>query len=102
MNEFTKKIIDLLHQIPPGKVVTYGILAKMAGSPRAARQVSWILHSSSQKYNLPWHRVISSQGKLSMKDLADCEEQANLLENEGIEVLPGFKINLMRYLWNVN
>ncbi len=74
----------------------------MAGNPRAARQVSWILHSSTKKYNLPWHRVISSKGIISLKSLKDCEYQKNLLEQEGIMVSDGFKVDLKKYLWNID
>ena len=74
----------------------------MAGNPRAARQVSWILHSSSKKYNLPWHRVISSKGIISLKSLEDREYQKNLLEQEGIMVSDGFKVDLKKYLWKID
>lgn len=74
----------------------------MAGNPKAARQVSWILHSSTKKYNLPWHRVISSKGIISLKSLEDREYQKNLLEQEGIMVTDGFKVNLKKYLWKID
>ncbi|UCC21396.1 MAG: MGMT family protein [Promethearchaeota archaeon] len=97
--DFTERIIQIIKSIPKGKVLTYGFIAKLAGNPRAARQVSWILHSSSKKYNLPWHRVISSKGIISLKSIDDCEYQKNLLEQEGIKVEDGFKIDLRQYLW---
>ncbi|UCC21332.1 MAG: MGMT family protein, partial [Promethearchaeota archaeon] len=43
--DFTERIIQIIKNIPKGKVLTYGFVAKLAGNPRAARQVSWILHS---------------------------------------------------------
>ncbi|MFX1568950.1 MAG: MGMT family protein [Promethearchaeota archaeon] len=95
-------IINIIKKIPEGKVLTYGFIAKLAGNPRAARQVSWILHSSSKKYNLPWHRVISSKGKLSLKLIEDCEYQKKLLEKEGIQFSDGFNLNLKKYLWKIN
>lgn len=93
-------MIDIIRSIPQGKVLTYGFIARLAGNPRAARQVSWILHSSSKKYNLPWHRVISSNGSLSMKSIEDRQYQKKLLELENITFLDNFKINLQKYLWN--
>jgi len=101
-SDFTQRIINLIKKIPEGKVLTYGFIAKLAGNPRAARQVSWILHSSSKKYNLPWHRVISSKGKISLKAVEDCEYQKNLLVQEGIHVSNGFNIDLKKYLWKIN
>ncbi len=101
-SDFTQKIINIIKKIPEGKVLTYGFIAKLAGNPRAARQVSWILHSSSKKYNLPWHRVISSMGKISLKSIEDCEYQKNLLEQEGIKFIDGFNLDLKEYLWKIN
>jgi methylated-DNA-protein-cysteine methyltransferase-like protein len=99
--EFTKRIIRIIQNIPKGKVLTYGLIAKLAGRPRAARQVSWILHSSSRKYNLPWHRVINSKGKIAMKSIEDCEYQKTLLEQEGIKVMKGYRVDLKTYQWNI-
>ncbi len=101
-SDFTQRIINIIKKIPEGKVLTYGFIAKLAGNPGAARQVSWILHSSSKKYNLPWHRVISSKGKISLKAVEDCEYQKNLLEQEGIKFSDGFKLDLKEYLWKIN
>jgi len=74
----------------------------LAGNPRAARQVSWILHSSTKKYNLPWHRVISSKGIISLKSIEDREYQKNLLEQEGIMISDEFKVDLKKYLWKID
>ncbi|MDX1797059.1 MAG: MGMT family protein [Candidatus Lokiarchaeia archaeon] len=87
--------------MPTGKVLTYGFIAKLAGNPKAARQVSWVLHSSSKKYNLPWHRVISSNGKISLKSIEDRQYQKNLLEQEGIKISNDFKVDLKKYLWKI-
>ena len=99
---FTEKIIQIIKNIPKGKVLTYGIIAKLAGNPRAARQVTWVLHSSSRKYDLPWHRVISSNGTISLKSIEDKNFQKNLLEQEGVEISNGFKVDLNIYLWKIS
>ncbi len=64
--------------------------------------MSWILHSSSKKYNLPWHRVISSKGKITLNTVEDCEYQKKLLELEGIKFSDGFNVDLKEYLWKIN
>ena len=46
---FHERIIEVIKSIPRGKVATYGQIAEMAGNPRASRQVSWVLNSSSEK-----------------------------------------------------
>lgn len=81
---FSKRVLAVLKRIPKGQVTTYGVVAALAGNPRAARQVVRILHSSSEKYNLPWHRVINSKGYIAIKDPAGFEEQRVLQEMEGI------------------
>lgn len=101
MTNFTKRVIDLIRQIPRGKVSTYGNIAKLAGNNRASRQISRILNSSSQKYDLPWHRVINSQGKISLKLGDGFEMQKAMLESEEIVVTKD-RIDLSKYLWEPN
>ena len=84
MNDFTKEIIEIIKNIPKGEVMSYGEIAKRAGKPRGAREVSRILHSCSKKYKLPWHRVINSQGKISLTGESG-ELQKEILKHEGIK-----------------
>jgi methylated-DNA-protein-cysteine methyltransferase-like protein len=101
MNQpFTCSVIDLVKKIPPGKVSTYGCIAALAGDPRAARQVVRILHSSSEKHELPWHRVVNRQGKIALRSRGGYEIQKMLLEKEGIQFDPQDRIDLDRFLWN--
>ena len=82
---FQERVKKLLKAVPAGKVVTYGALAAYAGSPRAARQVVWILNSCAEKERLPWHRVINAQGKISLGRGRGYEMQREMLWAEGIE-----------------
>ncbi|MCY9512033.1 MGMT family protein [Paenibacillus larvae] len=97
MQPFTAKVIDIIKLIPEGKVMTYGQIATLAGSPRGARQVVRILHSMSSKYQLPWHRVINSLGEISIKDNELSALQKAFLEGEGIEVKEDNRIDLETY-----
>lgn len=97
MQEFTKRVIDVIRDIPPGTVMTYGQVAACAGSPRAARQVVRILHSMSEKYGLPWHRVINAKGEIALQEPMYREMQMGMLEEEGVEVSRGGKVDLERY-----
>ena len=85
--------------IPVGKVATYGQIAQLAGNNKAARQISRILHSSSEKYDLPWHRVINSQGKISLRLGDGFEMQKAILESEGVQVIED-RIDLTKFQWN--
>ena len=95
---FSKRVIEIIQQIPDGKVATYGQIATLAGNNRAARQISRILHSSSKKYKLPWYRVINSQGRISLRTGDGFEMQKAMLESEGILVRNG-KIDLKKFQW---
>jgi methylated-DNA-protein-cysteine methyltransferase-like protein len=98
--EFSKKVIKLIKAIPEGKVATYGLIAKLAGKPQGSRGVGWLLHSSSQAHELPWQRVIKSDGKLSFPEMSESYiRQKRLLELEGVLVERG-KVDLKKYLWN--
>ncbi len=79
--------------------MTYGRIAVLAGKTNGARQVSRILHSMSGKYDLPWHRVVNAQGKISLKPSYGYELQKALLEAEGIEFSLNGTIDLDLYLW---
>ncbi len=65
MTPFTQDVVALIRAIPAGRVATYGQIARLAGNPRAARQVVRILHSMSQAERLPWHRVVNAKGEIS-------------------------------------
>lgn len=99
-NEFSVQVIQLIKAIPAGMVATYGFIALLAGKPQGARQVGWLLHSSTHKHQLPWHRVVKAGGILSFnKGSSDYMRQKELLEDEGIVFING-RIDLTRYLWN--
>ena len=100
LSTLTETIINLIAQVPEGKVATYGQIAKLAGSPRSARQVSRVLHSCSQKFQLPWHRIINSQGKISIpKDQPSHQEQINRLLKEGVVLGLNDAVDLKLYQW---
>lgn len=100
-SSFSQKVKDIIKKIPKGKVATYGQIATYSGNPRASRQVAWILHSSSKKDNLPWHRVINSKGLISLPHNGGYEIQKELLKKEGIVFGRNDKIDFNRYLWRI-
>ena len=97
---FHQRVKDIIKKIPEGKVATYGQIAVCAGSPRAARQVVRILHSSSRKDKLPWHRVINRKGQISLKPNSGYEIQKGLLEKEGVTFDKNDTVDFNRYLWS--
>jgi methylated-DNA-protein-cysteine methyltransferase-like protein len=97
METFTERAINIIKSIPTGTVMTYGQIAKLAGSPRGARQVVRILHSMSKKHRLPWHRVVNSKGQIGFTDDESFQVQKMSLESEGIQFINENCINLKQY-----
>jgi len=92
-----KDVWKVVSEIPPGHVLTYGEVARLSGLPAAARRVSQALRRAPRGLNLPWHRVINSQGKISFpEDSSGWVRQKDRLENEGVVFMKG-KINLDRF-----
>ena len=88
---------ELVSQIPEGKVSTYGDIARMADC-RSARAVGFALNKLPEGSDLPWQRVINSQGRVSTRTNSEghCVQRI-LLEEEGIEFI-GDKIDLNKCL----
>jgi methylated-DNA-protein-cysteine methyltransferase-like protein len=85
LNENTRRIIEQILAVPKGKVSGYGIIAMKAGFPNGARQTVRVLHSMSEKHNLPWYRIIRSNGQIALRGEGR-ELQITLLRSEGVEV----------------
>ena len=100
-DELARQILQVVALIPYGKVASYGQIAKMAGLPKHARLVGYVLKHLDSEAEIPWHRVINSLGKISLSKLDDQGEniQRVKLLAEGIMVI-GDKINLKQYQWN--
>lgn len=77
--------------------MTYGQIARQAGSPRAARQVVRILHAMSKKFRLPWHRVLNVRGEIVIQDDEGAQLQRFLLESEGVHVSEDQTVSLADY-----
>lgn len=95
---FQQRIYHIVAAIPFGKVTTYGEIARLAGSPRAARQVGGVLKRLPEGSKLPWYRVINRLGEISLTG-TDLDRQRRALLAEGVEVTPDGKISLSRYRW---
>ena len=93
---FAQRVEEALLQVPPGRVVTYGGLALLAGRPRAARAVGMLMARNPYGELLPCHRVAAS-GELSSRSFR--QEQARRLRAEGVEVVD-FRVDLSRYGWD--
>ncbi len=97
MTAFTRRVLTVLRRIPPGRVVTYGGLARVAGRPGAGRAVGNIMRSAGVP-GLPYHRVIAAGGRLGGYGGAP-GLKASLLSAEGIPVRRGRVVGFRKHLW---
>ena len=93
MTENTRKIIEQILAVPKGEVCSYRDIALKAGIPNGARQTVRVLHSMAEKYNLPWHRIIRSDGKIGL-DGEGKKMQIKLLRKEGVKVSNDGKVSV--------
>ena len=96
-DNFSKQVYALVGRIPAGRVMTYGQIAALCGSPRAARIVGGVAHFGPEE--LPWHRVVNKQGGLAGAFPGGRSMQAQLLEAEGVLVSAGYSVNVDALLW---
>ncbi|EKM0376024.1 MGMT family protein [Cronobacter turicensis] len=95
---FPQRVYQIVAAIPEGCVTTYGEVARLAGSPRAARQVGGVLKRLPEGSKLPWHRVVNRRGEISLTG-PDLQRQRQALLAEGVLVSGKGEINLARYGW---
>lgn len=96
-----RRIYDVVSRIPRGRVANYGQVAALAGLPRQARLVGYALNVLPPDSDVPWHRVVNAQGRISVRGdgLGHEELQAQLLRREGVRFVGG-AIPLERYRWD--
>ena len=83
--QFFKRVYAVVRTIPRAKVLTYGQIATLLGSPYMARQVGWAMHGCPK--GLPWQRVVGAGGKILINSQSAGEGpllQRKLLELEGV------------------
>jgi methylated-DNA-protein-cysteine methyltransferase-like protein len=90
-------VYRLVRQIPRGRVLTYGALAKAIRLPGGARSAGRAMAATPSGKGIPWHRVLGAGGKLLIRE-PYASLQKKLLESEGVEVIES-RVNLKRHLW---
>ena len=84
MTSFQRKVYEVVKRIPKGKVMTYKILAKLAGYPKAYRAAGSALNKNRNP-KIPCHRIIKSDGKVGGYSRGTKKKIA-LLKKEGITI----------------
>lgn len=88
-----------VQQIPQGRVTSYGAIARLAGHPKGARWAGRVLSQLPEDTQLPWHRVVNSQGRISLPGDRGSQQQRRL-EAEGI-IFRNDKIDLALFGWHL-
>ena len=94
---FSRRVLSLVRRIPPGRVATYGDIARLAGRPRAARAVGNVMRGCDHP-DVPCHRVIAAGGRLGGYGGSEMLKRSLLLA-EGISVMGGRVRDLKRIRW---
>lgn len=95
---FYEEVYSIVKEIPPGNVLTYGEIARLAGKPQYSRMVGQAMFHAPQKRHLPCHRVVNSQGRL----VPSWMEQRNMLEKEGVTFKPNGCVDMTKHFWNID
>lgn len=98
MTEYQKKVVEVVCNVPVGRVVSYGQVAAYIGIPRGARLVGWALRQV-EAATVPWWRVVNNAGKISIKGnwFNDKQSQKEHLEAEGVEVFKNYSLDMNKY-----
>jgi methylated-DNA-protein-cysteine methyltransferase related protein len=99
--DISQAVYNVVEHVPPGKVTTYGDVAKILGL-KTPRQVGWALHRNPSHSKTPCHRVVFSDGKLSGQfAFGGSDSQRKWLESEGV-IFKGDKVDLKKCRWLPN
>lgn len=100
-SDFTRAVHRMVRRIPEGRVTSYGAVAALVGSPRAARGVGAVLNALTPERNVPWWRVVNRAGRLTIPaELGLRTLQRTLLEQEGVAFAEPDRVDLQAHAWD--
>ena len=100
MGDRNSRVIAVVRCIPRGRVASYGQVAEWAGLGRGARQVGYALHALPGHSDVPWHRVVNAQGRISPRSAHGPEvEQRIRLELDGVRFDAAGRVVMDRFRW---
>jgi len=91
-------VYRLVKQIPRGRVITYGALARALRLRGGARTAGRAMAATPSGQGIPWHRVVGDRGKLLIRE-PYASLQRKLLESEGVRLLES-RVDLKLHLWS--
>lgn len=93
--QFREDVLNIVAQIPRGKVTTYGYIALLIGWPDHARMVGRTLHYTPGAEQVPCHRVVNAVGRTA----PGWAQQRELLEREGVTFKANGRVDMDKNRW---
>lgn len=100
--DFFQLVYEVVKQVPPGRVTTYGAIARYLGTGRSSRMVGWAMNGAHHQSDyIPAHRVVNRLGLLTGKHhFATANQMQELLEAEGIAVQNDQVVDFEKLFWD--
>lgn len=96
-SQFKDGVYRVVAQIPEGRLMTYGQIAALCGSPRAALIVGQVAHFGPE--DLPWQRVVMKDGRLASGFPGGLEGHKVVLESEGYKISEDYRADIEQLIW---
>lgn len=102
-DNFFELVYEVVKLIPPGRVTSYGAIARYLGTGQSARMVGWAMNASHNLPDVPAHRVVNRVGLLSGKNhFEHPEKMQNSLEQEGVIIVDDKVQDFENNFWDPN
>ncbi|MHA6279304.1 MGMT family protein [Salinimicrobium sp. CAU 1759] len=102
-NSFFLRVYEVVRQIPPGRVTSYGAIARFLGAAGSSRMVGWAMNNASKMEDIPAQRVVNRNGLLTGKHhFPGTRVMEQMLEAEGVEVKDDKVVHFQEIFWDPN
>ena len=100
--DFFADVMDVVRQIPRGRVTSYGAIAKYLGAARSSRMVGFCMNNAhAVKPKVPAHRVVNRNGLLTGKHhFGSPTAMQELLQKEGVKVKEDQVVDFANKFWD--
>lgn len=100
-SNFFDRVYEVVKQIPPGRVTSYGAIAKYLGAARSARMVGWAMNNSHNRDDVPAQRVVNRLGMLTGKHhFKGTNVMQQMLESEGVVIKENRVQDFEKIFWD--
>jgi methylated-DNA-protein-cysteine methyltransferase-like protein len=102
-NSFFERVYEVVRQIPPGRLTSYGAIARYLGAAGSSRMVGWAMNNASKMEDIPAQRVVNRNGLLTGKHhFPGTRVMEQMLEAEGVQVREDRVVRFKELFWDPN